>query len=109
MNEFTPQQIAILERIITQGFHVVAFPLYANAVGIRSGNCAALLDPIAGGGFRVYGEPCMLLDGNLTVRVTDKGRSWFVWKKQRLEATPERLSELDGFVSKLKTLLEPHI
>jgi hypothetical protein len=109
MNELSPQQIAILERIITHGFHVVAFPLYANAVGIRSGNCAALLDPIAGGGFRVYGEPCMLLDGNLSVRVTDKGRSWFVWKNQKLEATPERLSELDGFVSKLKTLLELHI
>ena len=109
MNELSPQQIAILERIITHGFHVVAFPLYANAVGIRSGNCAALLDPIAGGGFRVYGEPCMLLDGNLTVRVTHKGRSWFVWKKQKLEATPERLSELDRFVAELKLLLDPHL
>ncbi len=109
MNELSPQQIAILELIIAHGFHVVAFPLYANAVGIRSGNCAALLDPIAGGGFRVYGEPCMLLDGNLTVRVTHKGRSWFVWKKQKLEATPERLAELDRFVDELKLLLEPHI
>jgi hypothetical protein len=109
MNELSPQQIAILERIITHGFHVVAFPLYANAVGIRSGNYAALLDPIPGGGFRLYGEPCMLLDGNLTVRVTDKGRLWFVWKKQRIEATSERLSALEGFIAELKRLLEPHI
>jgi hypothetical protein len=108
MNELSPLQIAILERIITHGFHVVAFPLYANAVGIRSGNCAALLDPIVGGGFRVYGEPCVLLDGNLSVRVRDKDRLWFVWKKQRLEATPERLSELDRFVVELKILLEAH-
>jgi hypothetical protein len=106
MNELTPQQVAILERIVAHGFHVVAFPLYANAVGVRNGNCAALLEPIAAGGFRIFGAPCLLLDGNLTVRITDKGGSWFVWKKQRLEATPERLSELDRFVSQLKLMLE---
>ncbi len=109
MNEFTPQQIAILERMISAGFSIAAFPLYANAVGVRSGSCAALLDPIAGGGFRLFGEPCVLLEGNLTVRVTQNGQSWFVWKKQRLEATPERLSELDRFVGKLKVALEPHL
>ncbi len=85
MNEFTPQQIGILERLVSNEFVLVAFPLYANAVGVRKGNCAALLDPIANGGFRVFGEPCMLLEGNLTVRITEKGKTWFVWKKQRLE------------------------
>ncbi len=109
MNELAPQQIAILERIIAHGFHVVAFPLYANAVGIRSGNFAALLDPVPGGGFRLYGEPCVLLEGNLTVRIAEKGKSWFVWKKQRVEATAERVSELDRFVAELKMLLEPHL
>ena len=84
------------------------FRSYANAVGIRKGSCAALLDPISAGGFRLFGEPCVLLDGNLTVRVRDKGQTWFVWKKQRLEATPERLAELDRFVAELKLLLEPH-
>jgi hypothetical protein len=42
------------------------------------------------------------------VRVRDKGQTWFVWKKQRLEATPERLAELDRFVAEFKLLLEPH-
>jgi hypothetical protein len=107
MNELTPRQVAILERLVSAEFFVVAFPLYANAVGIRKGACAALLDPIAGVGFRLFGEPCLLLDGNLTVRVTDKGKSWFVWKKQRIEATAERLGELDRFVSELKLMLEP--
>jgi hypothetical protein len=109
MNELSSRQIAILERLISAGFSIVAFPLYANAVGIRKGSCAALLDPIPAGGFRLFGEPCVLLDGNLTVRVRDKGQSWFVWKKQRLEATPARLLELDGFVAELKLLLEPHL
>ena len=105
MNELTPHQVAILERLVSGGFSVVAFPLYANAVGVRKGTCAALLDPIAGGGFRLFGEPCILLDGNLTVRVTDKGKSWFVWKKQRVEATPERIAGLDRFVSEVKLLV----
>ena len=109
MNELSPQQIAILERLLTKGFVPVAFPLYANAVGLRKGSCAALLDPLTGGGFRLYGEPCLLLDENLTVRVKDKNQLWFVWKKQRIEATPERLLELDHFVAELRILLEPHL
>jgi hypothetical protein len=109
MIELSPQQIAILERLITKGYVPVAFPLYANAVGMRKGGCAALLDPVAGNGFSILGEPCMLLDGNLTVRVKDKNQSWFVWKKQRLEATPERLAELARFVEELRILLEPHL
>ncbi|HXP78920.1 MAG TPA: hypothetical protein VN976_03375 [Verrucomicrobiae bacterium] len=109
MNEFSPQQVGILERLVEKEFVLVAFPLYANAVGVRKGSCTALLDPIANGGFRVFGEPCVLLDGNLTVRITEKGKTWFVWKKQRLEATLERVLELDSFVTELKLLLEPHL
>jgi hypothetical protein len=107
MNEFSPQQIGILERLAAKEFILVAFPLYANAVGVRKRSCAALLDPIPSGGFRLFGEPCVLLEGNLTVPITEKGKSWFVWKKQRLEATPERLSELENFVAELNLLLEP--
>lgn len=109
MNELSPQQIALLERMVSAEFSVVAFPLYANAVGVRKGNYAALLDPIPSGGFRLLGEPCVLLDGNLTVRIREKDRTWFVWKKQRLEATAERLSELERFVGEVKMLLEPRL
>jgi hypothetical protein len=109
MLEFSSQQISILERIASGRFNLVAFPLYANAVGVRKGSCAALLDPIPSGGFRLYGEPCFLLEGNLTVRIAEKGKTWFVWKKQRLEATAERLKELEAFVAELKLLLEPRL
>jgi hypothetical protein len=107
VNELSPQQVAILQRMIDSGFSIVAFPLYANAVGLRKGECAALLDPVPGGGFRLYGEPCVLLDGNLTVRITKNGKTWFVWKKQRVQATPEKLQELDGYIEEVKLLLEP--
>ena len=109
MNELTPQQIGVLERMIAHGFVPVAFPLYASHVGVRKGSCAALLDPIPANGFRLYGEPCVLLEGNLTVRITENGKSWFVWKKQRLEGTAERILELDRFVGELKILLEAHV
>src|ERR1700680_5061702 len=99
--------MAILERIASSGFSIVAFPLYANAVGVRRGGNAALLDPIPGDGFRLFGEPCVLLDGNLTVRVTDKGKSWFVWKKLRTEATAERVRALEEFVTDMKGLPQP--
>ena len=61
MNELSPQQIATLERLISGGFSIVAFPLYANAVGVRKGNYAALLNPVTGGGLQLFGEPCVLL------------------------------------------------
>jgi hypothetical protein len=109
MIELSPNQISILERLTSNGFIIVAFPLYANAVGVRKGSTAALVDPIPGGGFRLYGEPCYLLQGHLTVRIAEKGKTWFVWKKQRLEATKERLAELEKFVAELKLLLEPQI
>ncbi len=96
-----------MERVVAAGFSVVAFPLYANAVGVRKEGCAALLESLPGTGFRVFGEPCVLLEGNLTVRVVDKGKSWFVWKKLRVEVTAERVRELERFVSELKMLLEP--
>ena len=109
MEELTRTQIAVLERMIEHGFTPVAFPLYAAMVGVKKQECAALLEPIPAGGFRVYGQPCVLLDGNLTVRITEKEKSWFVWKKHRVEATPERVAELDKFVSELQLLLEPRL
>ena len=109
MNEFSPQQMEILQRLIAREFSLVAFPLYANAVGVRKGSCAALLNPVANGGFTVFGEPCILLDGNLTVRIKKKDKAWFVWKKQRVEATRELIAELEKYVAELKLLLEPHL
>ena len=109
MNEFSPQQVSILERLAAKGFALVAFPLYANAVGVRKGTCAALLEPIPSGGFRLFGEPCVLLEGNLTVRIQEKGKSWFVWKKQRVEATAERIAELAALVEELQSELEPRV
>jgi hypothetical protein len=103
--ELSPQHVAVLERIAGHGFSIVAFPLYASAIGIRKGSCAALLNPKAVGLFDFFGEPCHLIDGNLSVRVRRDGRDLFVWKKRELTATPERLAELTAFRQELEQLL----
>ncbi len=105
MLELSPKQIAILENIAEHGFAIVAFPLYASAAGVRKGNCAALLAPIPNSGMRLFGDPCWLVDGNLSVRVRKNKIEWFVWKKQEVEATPERLAEVSGFRRELEDLL----
>ena len=105
MLELTRVQTAALERLVAHGFTLVAFPLYASTIGVRRDSFAALLLPVAEGGLRVLGEPCFLLDGNLTVRVRRGGRQWFVWKSRSAEATPDLLSQLSRFSEELLELL----
>jgi hypothetical protein len=105
--EFTPQQISILERLQKRDFQTVAFPMYPNHIGVRKGNCAALLALVPPGGFRVFGSPSYLIAGNITVSIQRDGHKWFVWKKERLEATAARLAELDQFTTELTDCLLP--
>ena len=106
--DLTSRQISTLERLYKRDFQIVAFPMYANYVGVRRGNCAALLAPVVGGSFTVHGQPAYLVGGNFSVRITQRGRDWFVWKKDKLETTQERLDELEAFSTELAELLLRH-
>jgi hypothetical protein len=79
--------------------------MYANYVGVRRGDCAALLAPESASGFRVFGEPSWLLAGNLSVKINDAGSRFFVWKKSRVEATADRLALVTEFASDLASAL----
>jgi hypothetical protein len=107
--DLSPHQIAILERLAVQGFAVVAFPMYASAVGVRRGDCAALLIPAPEGRLLLQGEPCYLLNDNLAVPVLRGGKKVYVWKKQAVEATPEREAALKEFKDDVLRLLESHL
>jgi len=76
--------------------------MYASAVGIRRGECAALLVAAPGGGLILQGEPCHLIHGNLAVGVMRNGKKLYVWKKQSAEATPEREAALREFKQDLE-------
>jgi hypothetical protein len=106
MPELTSQQIALLEGLVAAGFAVVAFPLYGNAIGVRRGDCAALLVAVEEGGLKLQGEPCYVVNGNLAVVVIRGGRKLYVWKKTEVEATPAREEQLKGFRNDLMAHLE---
>ena len=109
MLELTPEQLSLLERLRSRGFQLVALPLYERAVGVRKGNCAALLAPAEAGGLKLVGEPSFLVEDNFSVRVHRGDRQWFVWKKKQVEATLERLEELEQFASELDDVLRPRV
>jgi len=100
-------QLAQLQRLRNAHFEIVAFPMYSNHIGIRKGNCAALLAPSPPSDtFTLFGAPSYLIAGNLAVKFQRNSRQLFVWKKTQLEVTPERQSELDAFARELAALLE---
>jgi hypothetical protein len=107
--ELTHQRAKRLERLQAQGFQIVALALYPNYIGVRRGNCAALLAPLSSEGLTVYGAPAWLVGDNFAVRVKHNEREWFVWKKERVEATPERVAELEKFSRELTDALLPTV
>ncbi len=104
--ELNAQQVAVLDRLRSHGMDVVAFPMYESLVGVKRGNCAALLTPEESG-FRVYGSPSYLIDGQLSAHTIQSDGHWFVRKNQKLEATSQRRAELDSFAADLAEILLP--
>ena len=105
--ELTAQQTTILDRLRSRGIDIIEFPLYANLVGVRKGNCAALLTPSGSDRFSIQGEPTFLVGGNLSARVVRSDGQYFVRKQEQLKATPERLAELERFTAELAEALLP--
>jgi hypothetical protein len=106
--DLTRQQADVLERLHAQEFQIVAFPMYANYIGVRKGSCAALLAPVGSSGFTVFGAPTYMVGENLGAKVKHEDGEWFVWKKERLQATPERITELEQFSAELSSALVPN-
>lgn len=105
--ELTHHQIATLESLRSQGFEIVAFPMYESYIGVRKGNCGALLKPDGAGGFTLFGEPSYLVAGQPSARSIQSDGHWFVRKQDRIAATPERTAELDAFAAQLASALLP--
>jgi hypothetical protein len=105
--ELTAQHIAIIDRLRSHGFEIVAFPMYENYIGVRKGNCGALLAPSGPGRFTLYGEPSYLVAGQLSARMIQSDGLWFVRKKDKLKVSPERVAELESFAAELVDALLP--
>lgn len=105
MNDLTESQIRTLESLARHGFQFVVFPLFANYIGVKKYNCAALLGRTPGGKLEIYGQPGYLVEGHISVLVRRGRARQFVWKQRKLEATAVRLEELERFVAELEALL----
>jgi hypothetical protein len=106
MFEFTPQQMRILEELVTAGFRPVAIPPYDNALCLRRGDCAVVLSPDPSGGLRMLAPPSYIVDGNLSVKLRRGKKEVFVWKKTEIEVTPESSNELASFRDDLTSILQ---
>jgi hypothetical protein len=106
MLELSPSQVKILEQLLAAGFRPVAIPPYESALCVRRGECAAILSAVPNGGLRMLAPPSYLVDGNLSVKLKKGNREVFAWKKNEVEATPERLRDLAAFRKELTELLE---
>jgi hypothetical protein len=106
MFELSPRQMKTLEQLLAGGFRPVAIPPYDSALCVKRGECAAVLTPVPNGGLRLLAPPSYIIEGNFSVRVRRGDREVFLWKKHEIEATPERLKELDAFRKDLNEALE---
>ena len=106
MVELTPQQMQMMERLFEAGFRPIAIAPYENALCLKRGDCAAVLAPVPNGGLKVLAPPSYLVAGNLSVKLKRGPGEVFVWKKNEVEATPERLEELAVFKRELMQILD---
>jgi len=106
MVELTPQQMQIMERLFAAGFRPVAIPFYENALCVKKGDCAAVLGPIPNGGLKNLASPSYMVGGNLSVKLKRGSREVFVWKKTEIDATPDRVSELESFRREIGEILQ---
>jgi hypothetical protein len=96
----------VMERLFAAGFRPIAIPPYESALCVRKGDCAAVLAPVPSGGLKLLAPPSYLVAGNLSVKLKRGSGEVFVWKKTELEATPEKLKELESFRRELTEILD---
>jgi hypothetical protein len=106
MMELTERQMQVLQRLFDAGFRPIAIPPYESALCVHRGDCAVVLAPVENGGLRILAPASFLVGGNFGVRVKRGEREVFVFKQQELEATPERLRELESFAADLNEGLQ---
>ena len=105
MTELSPRQMQVMERLLEAGLRPIVIPPYENALCMRKGNCVAALAPVPNGGLKLLAPPSYLVEGNFSVKLKRGSGEVFVWKKTELNATPDRVRELESFRKELEEIL----
>jgi hypothetical protein len=106
MVELTPQQMRTMERFFAAGFRPIAIPPYESALCMKKGDCAVVLAAVPGGGLKMLAPPSYLVGGKLGVKLKRGSGEVFVWKEKEIDATPQRLNELESFRQEIASILE---
>ena len=96
----------VMERLFEAGFRPIAIPPYESALCMRKGNCVAALAPVPNAGLKLLAPPSFIVEGNFSVKLKRVSGEVFVWKNKQVEATPERVRELESFRTELQEILE---
>lgn len=94
-----------LQQLYVAGFELQTFERYPKCIGVMRGDCIALLVPGVDG-LQVLGTPGWKMGEVLGVLTQVEGRQVFQAKSEVIEATPQRLAELDSFKRDLLELLK---
>jgi hypothetical protein len=95
-----------LQSIYLAGFEIETFERFSNTVGLTKGHCIALVQPTAEG-LKLIGRPGWHMGDVLGVLVERAGKRVFQAKSELVEATAERLDELESFQRELEDLMSP--
>jgi len=90
-----------LQQIYLAGFEIETRERFPNAVVVIKGNCAALLQA-APNGLAMIGTPGWRMGELMGVLTEVGGRKVFQSKSEIVEATAERLAELQAFREELQ-------
>jgi hypothetical protein len=93
-----------LQRLYLAGFELQTFDRYPKCIGVMRENCVALLVPGVDGA-QILGTPGWRMGEVMGVLTEREGRKVFQAKSEVVEATPERILELQNFHDELKKLL----
>jgi hypothetical protein len=99
-----PDPARQLQAIYLAGFAIETFERFPNAVGLTKGSCIALVEPTPQG-LRLLGQPGWQMGKVLGVLVERSGSQMFQAKSELVDATPERLAELESFRQELEGLM----
>lgn len=101
-----PDPAQQLQAIYLAGFEIATFDRFPNTVGLTKGSCIALVQPTENG-LKLIGQPGWHMGEVMGVLVEQSGRKLFQAKSELVEATPERLAELEDFRRELEELMSP--
>jgi hypothetical protein len=93
-----------LQRLYLAGFEFQTFERFPNSVGVIRGECIVLLMPTPDG-MQMVGTPGWRMGEVMGVLTEVGGHKVFQNKEQVVEATPERIAELERFRSDVKAAL----